>query len=108
LWCSPCLKELPYLNELNKKYENQGFKVLAINVDTDRSIQEIRSYIKRNSLNMLISIEPDLRSFKKLNGKAMPYTLIVNSNNNVIYKHNGYIPGDEIILETKILKELSK
>ena len=109
LWCSPCLKELPHLNDLHKKYQNKGFKVLAINVDTDRSKSEIRSYIKRNSLEMLISIEPDLNSFKKLNGKAMPYTLIVNSSNNVIYKHNGYVPGDEIILDNKISKEfLSK
>mgnify|MGYP003312549476 CR=1 FL=1 len=44
----------------------KGFKVLAINVDTDRSKSEIRSYIKRNSLEMLISIEPNLNSFKKL------------------------------------------
>ena len=108
LWCSPCLKELPHLNQLHKKYKDKGFKVLAINVDTEKPISQIRSYIKRNSLEMLSSIEPNLRSFKKLNGKAMPYTILINSSNKVIYKHNGYVLGDEIILEKLILNYFSK
>ncbi len=32
-WCAPCLVELPTFADLHQKYEQKGFKVLAVNVD---------------------------------------------------------------------------
>lgn len=32
-WCAPCLVELPTFAELHQKYDQKGFKVLAVNVD---------------------------------------------------------------------------
>ncbi len=29
-WCAPCLREIPQLNEINKKYESDGFKLVGI------------------------------------------------------------------------------
>jgi len=34
-WCSPCREEIPFLNELHKKYYNQGFEILSISTDED-------------------------------------------------------------------------
>jgi peroxiredoxin len=35
-WCGPCKAEIPWLNELAKKYESAGVVVLGISMDEDR------------------------------------------------------------------------
>lgn len=32
-WCAPCLEELPYIKELYKKYQKQGFEIISITKD---------------------------------------------------------------------------
>jgi thiol-disulfide isomerase/thioredoxin len=34
-WCGPCLKEMPSLYELHKKFADRGFTVLGISMDED-------------------------------------------------------------------------
>lgn len=33
-WCPPCVKEMPTLAELHRAYADQGFKVVAVSVDS--------------------------------------------------------------------------
>jgi thiol-disulfide isomerase/thioredoxin len=34
-WCGPCVKELPTLNTLYKKYRNHGLKLIGISIDLE-------------------------------------------------------------------------
>ena len=34
-WCKPCLKSMPLLSELRTELANQGFEVIAVNLDSD-------------------------------------------------------------------------
>ncbi|HNX00036.1 MAG TPA: TlpA disulfide reductase family protein, partial [Candidatus Cloacimonadota bacterium] len=43
-WCQPCLKELPSLNEFQKKYPN--ITVLAITIDAPKSTARAKSEVK--------------------------------------------------------------
>jgi cytochrome c biogenesis protein CcmG, thiol:disulfide interchange protein DsbE len=38
---------------------------------------------------------------------AVPYTILVDGKGNVVFEHNGYVPGDELEIE-KYLKELTQ
>lgn len=35
-WCAPCVKEQPFLEELEKSFENQNVVFLSISIDTDK------------------------------------------------------------------------
>ena len=37
-WCEPCKKQMHYLNKFHKHFKDTGFKVLAINTDTPKSM----------------------------------------------------------------------
>ena len=34
-WCGPCIDELPALNNLYRKYKNQGLKLVGISIDLE-------------------------------------------------------------------------
>ncbi len=40
--------------------------------------------------------------FQQFNGQSIPLTVLYNQNGDVIYKHVGYLPGDEIELEKEV------
>ena len=45
--------------------------------------------------------------FRKLGGKVCPYTVLVDHEGNIIKKHSGYNPGDEVKLEKEIKDMIS-
>jgi thiol-disulfide isomerase/thioredoxin len=47
-WCTPCRKELPALNNLYRKYKNQGLKIVGISLDLEgpRAMQPIIDKMK--------------------------------------------------------------
>lgn len=36
-WCGPCLREIPNLKELYKKYHGQGFEILSVSLDDNQN-----------------------------------------------------------------------
>jgi thiol-disulfide isomerase/thioredoxin len=102
LWCAPCLKAMRHLNDLQEKYRDQGLTVLGINLDTERSRSKVRSYIRSKGYGFTVALDPSQESYRRLNGTAMPFTLLVNSTGKIVYRHSGYMPGDEKILESEI------
>lgn len=41
-WCGPCQKELPYLKELEKKYEGRNIHFVGLSIDQDKAKWEAR------------------------------------------------------------------
>lgn len=102
LWCAPCLKAMRHLDAFHKKYATENFRVLAINLDTERSRSKVRSYVRSRGYSFLVALDPAQESYRRLNGNAMPFTVLVDSSGEIVYKHTGYVPGDEKVLEEKI------
>jgi thiol-disulfide isomerase/thioredoxin len=47
-WCEPCLKEMPFLNELYKEFKDKGFEILAVSLDSNE--KKLKEYIEKNKL----------------------------------------------------------
>ena len=102
LWCSPCLKEMPHLDKLQDEFSDEGFRVLAVNLDTERSVSKVKSYIRSKGYDLEVALDPAQETYRRLNGKAMPYSLLVDRTGKIIYRHSGYAPGDEKVLRKKV------
>lgn len=108
LWCEPCRVEIKVLNKLYQKYRPKGLNVISINQDTPRSVSKVRAYSV--SHNLEFPVIPDLNKeiFQQFNGQLIPLTFLIDKNGEVLYKHVGYLPGDEIELEAEIAKYLGE
>ena len=106
-WCAPCIKEMPYLDQFEKKYKDKGFSVLAVSVDNQKSLSQVRSFIKTKKFSFEIFLDPNMQIFKKLNGNLMPTNVLVDKSGKVVWRHYGYLPGDEKKMEEQILNVLN-
>ena len=107
-WCVPCKKLMKYLNQYHQEYQNEGFKVLMINTDSPRSIGKVKSYIKSQNYKFLVGVDPNKVISKKLNSIVMPTTILINQSGDIVWRHRGYIKGEEIQIKRKIESLLNK
>ena len=101
-WCSPCKKEMIFLEEFHQKYNEEGFRVLAISTDSPKSMSKVKSYIRAKKYTFMVGLDPNQEIAKKMNALLMPTVIILNKDRKVSWYHQGFIPGDEKEIETQI------
>ena len=106
LACIPCRKEMEHLNVFNKKYNEYNFEVISINMDTPRSLSKVKSFVKSKNYSFTVLNDPRSELFRKLGATIMPFTVLVDKNGNIISRHTGYNPGDELKLEKELIEIL--
>ena len=107
-WCVPCKKVMKYLDQYHQDYEEQGFKVLMINQDTPRSLSKVKSYVRAQDYQFFVGLDPNKTIARKLNGMVMPTLILVDKGGEVKWRHQGYIPGEEVEINNQIKLLLEK
>ncbi|MDQ3049507.1 MAG: TlpA family protein disulfide reductase [Bacteroidota bacterium] len=85
-WCKPCIKELPYFDNLASTFAGKKIKVVLVSLDFKRQYETVlKPYLVKNNVvsEVLLIDEPDYNSWidkidTSWNG-AIPATLILNN-----------------------------
>jgi len=104
-WCAPCKKELNNIAEVYEEWvEDYNVKLVAISVDDSRNASKVKTYINGQSweYDVLLDSNSDLK--RALNFPTVPFTLLLDKDGKIVYRHSGYVEGDEYILEEEIAK----
>jgi cytochrome c biogenesis protein CcmG/thiol:disulfide interchange protein DsbE len=107
-WCSPCKKELENMADVLEDWKTKyNVQLVAISIDDSRNAMKVKPYVdgKKWKFNVLVDVNSDTR--RALNYPNVPYTLLVDKDGKIVYKHVGYQEGDEFVLEDQ-LKKLNK
>ena len=103
-WCPPCLKEIPDFIALQEQYAAQGVQFIGIALEDKESVAE---YVAATRINYQILLGGDngitLAHQLGDNVGAVPYTLIVDQQGQVIHRHPGEFPKEQL---TKIITPL--
>jgi len=108
-WCSPCVKELPYFESVNKEYADKNVKVILVSLDFPSQIESrLKPYIRKNNIKSNVILLNDSKMNKwvprvseKWDG-GIPATLIVNSSNYNFYPN----PFEKEELVAEIIKAI--
>jgi thiol-disulfide isomerase/thioredoxin len=92
-WCGPCRKEMPLLEQIQRKYAPLGFTMLGINVEEDT--RQMEQFLKDVPVSFPILLDPANGVSKLYDVSAMPSTVIIDRQGRVRFIHQGYQPGDE-------------
>ncbi|MDP8256174.1 MAG: TlpA disulfide reductase family protein [Candidatus Alcyoniella australis] len=102
-WCKPCEREYPQLEKLYQQYKDQGLVVLGISADNSSSVAQVGPTMRRSKVSYPVLLDQDNQVLAQYNPNSkFPYTLIIAKDKTIQYVHEGFSPGDEQALETKI------
>ncbi len=105
-WCSPCKKEMIHLDNFQKKYSDKGLSILAISTDSQKSLSNVRSYIRTKKFSFDVMLDPNQQITKKMNASIMPTDILIGKDGSILWKHYGFFPGDEKLIEAEIRSAL--
>ena len=91
-WCAPCVKELPYFEEVNKQSVDKNTEVILVSLDFPSQIEtKLKPYLKKNNIKSRVILLDDSKMntwVPKVSENwdgGIPATLIVNSSNYTFY-----------------------
>jgi thiol-disulfide isomerase/thioredoxin len=87
-WCAPCQRELPFLVRMQEEYGPSGFQVISVNVD--RIPDKARPWIARFNLPFPVMVDPDAEVMGLFDVMAMPTSVLVDMDGNVLEVHTGF------------------
>jgi thiol-disulfide isomerase/thioredoxin len=92
VWCQPCKRELPALEEIS--LQRQDLAVLAINIGDDPT--KIAEYLQVNDLSLPVAIDNNGELLKALDAPTVPVTVLFDSEGNVLWSHLGVVSADQV------------
>ncbi|MGB5276102.1 MAG: TlpA disulfide reductase family protein [Gammaproteobacteria bacterium] len=103
-WCVPCRHAFPWLNEMQARYGEDGFKIIAINLDKDKTMAQ--KFLKLIPASFEVAYDPEGTVADLYKLKVMPSSYLIDQEGNLIHKHKGFKPSDGDRMEDMIKKLL--
>ena len=95
-WCSPCKKEMPFLQQLSTEYRERGLRVVSVAIDKEEAAwPQIAELVKANHVTYpVVKDRYNLIARQYLGDKtALPSVFIINKEGKVAMVKQGY-PND--------------
>lgn len=90
-WCEPCKEELPAFQKLKETLNNDKFKILAINLDSNMEDgkQFFDTLKKSHSLNFETYFDPQNNAARTLNLESLPANILMNKEGKEVFLSYG-------------------
>ncbi|MDP1772646.1 MAG: TlpA disulfide reductase family protein [Methylobacter sp.] len=97
-WCPPCLKEIPDFIALQQQYAAQGVQFIGIALE-DKEL--VAKFAAASNINypVLLGGDNGITLAQQLgnNVGAVPYTLIVDRQGQIVHRHPGEFSKEQIV-----------
>jgi len=116
-WCGPCVAEFPELVTTARKFDMRDFEFINISLDDPKEVEAAKGFLekhgaglsdrwkkavqaegrKTNSYVFTGTSQDDL--MKVIDPEwpgAIPHTVLVNAQGDIVWRHNGPIDGEEL------------
>ncbi|MEW6669060.1 MAG: TlpA disulfide reductase family protein [Thermodesulfobacteriota bacterium] len=96
-WCQPCMRSIPELVDLHKKYRERGLVVLGISLDPPNQVDNNRlaAFKEKNRIEYVIlrGSEKVLQDYSGPEGMAIPTMFFVDREGRIVERLVGFRPG---------------
>ena len=103
-WCVPCKAEIPWFNEFEQKYKDEGFAVLGISRDED-GWTKIKPFVERMRMRYRILLGDTKTAYKYGDVEGLPVAFLVDRERRVAAIHFGLVSKKKVEEEIRKLLE---
>jgi thiol-disulfide isomerase/thioredoxin len=94
-WCKPCIKELPYFEQLGEAYKDKDVEVLLVSLDFPEQLEKgLKAFVAKKKLksHVILLDDPDANGWipkvdQSWSG-AIPATIIYNNDKRSFYERS--------------------
>jgi len=105
-WCPPCIKEMPSLQRLQQRLDDQPFTILTINVGEQK--YKVWKFVQLSNFTLPVLLDPKSRTFDAWGSSILPTSFLLDRHGRPRYRVQGDLAwdSDEIVsLINTLLKE---
>lgn len=101
--CYPCIKMIPFLNEIYKKYSDYDIEIIGVNIidNNPQKINPLKNFIEYHEMKNPVFLTDE----NQLNISSYPTIIILNQYRDIIYISSGYSKEKELEIIKVIEKE---
>ena len=101
-WCPPCVAEMPFLESVYKRYQDQDFVILAVDggekVEPQFVEDTIARFVQRSRLTFpILWGDTTYEVQRDYQVRGLPSSFIVNPEGIVVHQHGGMYPSEYIV-----------
>jgi thiol-disulfide isomerase/thioredoxin len=94
-WCAPCIVEIPWFIEYQKKYGPKGLQVIGISLD-ETGAKDVVPFVKKHNMTYPILLGDDKIAEQFGGILGLPTTFIVDKNGKFYSMHRGLVSRESV------------
>ncbi len=75
-WCGPCRSEMPFLEEVHRKWSAQGLTLVVVNIG--ESSNTVRDFMQSNGYSFLVLLDKEQEAALIYNVNGIPATFFID------------------------------
>lgn len=86
-WCAPCRQEIPFLQKIEKKYENKNITFVSISIDQKKDYEKWKSFVTDKNLGgiqLLADNDWNSEFILKYEIRGIPRFILIDPNGNIV------------------------
>ncbi|ORU91224.1 MAG: redoxin [Cycloclasticus sp. symbiont of Poecilosclerida sp. N] len=97
-WCAPCREEIPEFIKLQEEYGASNLQFIGVAIDDAVSVDSFSLEMGINYPNLIAEAEGIelAKKYANITG-ALPYSVIINPNKEIIFRHVGLLNREKIL-----------
>ena len=103
-WCTPCRRSFPWMNELSRRYGDQGLTIVAVNVDRKR--EDADKFLNATPGEFTVVYDPAGATPAAWQVKAMPTSYLVDASGRIVLVESGFRDDRKREVEERIRSAL--
>jgi cytochrome c biogenesis protein CcmG, thiol:disulfide interchange protein DsbE len=104
-WCAPCRRSFPWMNEMQQRYGDRGFTIVAINVDRRRA--DADQFLQANIARFAVVYDGEGVTPLAYSVAGMPSSYLIDARGTVVNIEQGFRDDRKAALEDQIRSLLS-
>ena len=79
-----------------------------MSIDQAQNVNKVKPMVDQNGWRYDVLLDPNSEFRRSLGIQSVPYTVLLDGQGKIVYKHNGYTDGAEVELYKKVKEAAGK